>query len=96
MYSLIVSIPVDLSRQDDLSKLEEKGVRGRYASVERLLELENGSTEWRMTTSGSSGGLIPDLLTNNKMPSSIAKVSYFFHLRIHPSYGQQSGRTSFL
>lgn len=77
MYSLIISIPVDLSGQDDLSKLEEKGVRGRYAGVERLLELENGNTEWRMASSGSSGGLVPSFLTNGMMASSIAKVSFF-------------------
>lgn len=78
LYSLIISIPVDLSGQDDLFKMEEKGVRGRYVSVERLLELENGNTEWRMATSGSSGGLLPGFLTDSMMPSSIAKVSYFF------------------
>ncbi|KAF8350470.1 hypothetical protein F5887DRAFT_939379 [Amanita rubescens] len=76
---LIISVPVDLSGQDDLSKLEEKGVRGRYVSVERLLELENGSIEWRMATSGNSGGLLPGLLTNSMMSSAIAKdVPHFF------------------
>lgn len=81
MYSLIISIPVDLSGQDDLSKLEEKGVRGRYACVERFVELENGNTEWRMASSGSSGGFVPSLLTNGMMSSSIAKVNFFFLIR---------------
>lgn len=85
MYSLIISIPVDLSGQDDLSKLEEKGVRGRYAGVERLVELENGNTEWRMASSGSSGGFVPGFLTNGMMSSSIAKVSFFFLIRVQPS-----------
>lgn len=70
---LIVSIPVDLSSQDDLAKLEEKGIRGRYVRVERLLELENGSTEWRMATSSSPGGFIPGFIAQGALPSTIAK-----------------------
>ncbi|KAF7304955.1 DUF3074 domain-containing protein [Mycena kentingensis (nom. inval.)] len=56
---VIVSIPVDLSGDQELAKLEEKGVRGRYVSVERLLELPDGTTEWRMATSSTPGGSIP-------------------------------------
>jgi hypothetical protein len=55
--STIVSIPVDLTEDEALAKLEEKGVKGRYVSVERLLELEDGSIEWRMATSSTPGGL---------------------------------------
>ncbi|KAJ7046974.1 hypothetical protein C8F04DRAFT_1062339 [Mycena alexandri] len=53
----IVSIPVDLTDDQDLVKLEEKGVKGRYVSIERLLELEDGSIEWRMATSSVSHNL---------------------------------------
>ena len=47
--SYFVSIPIDLSGPEDveLAKLEEKGVKGLYASVEQLTELEDGKTEWR-------------------------------------------------
>ncbi|KAG6376205.1 hypothetical protein JVT61DRAFT_2180 [Boletus reticuloceps] len=56
---IIVSVPIDLSADEELAKIEEKGVKGRYVSVERLLELEDGKVEWRMATSSSPGGSIP-------------------------------------
>lgn len=72
--SLIVSIPVDLSPDPELAKLEEKGVHGRYVSVERIMELDNGKVEWRMATSSKAGGLIPQSMTELSMASSISKV----------------------
>ncbi|PBK97070.1 hypothetical protein ARMGADRAFT_1077180 [Armillaria gallica] len=77
---VVVSIPIDLSSPEDadLAKLEEKGVKGRYVSVEQLAELENGNTEWRMATSSTPGGLIPSFLTESTMNSTIAEdVSHF-------------------
>lgn len=44
---IIVSIPIDLSSDPELSKLEEPGVRGFYAAVERIKELDDGKVEWR-------------------------------------------------
>ncbi|CAK5264665.1 unnamed protein product [Mycena citricolor] len=70
---IIVSIPVDLSEDTELSKLEEKGVKGRYVSVERLLELEDGSLEWRMATSSTPGGSIPTYFVEKSMDSKIAE-----------------------
>lgn len=58
--SIIVSIPIDLTG-DELAKLEEKGVKGRYVSVERIMELEDGNIEWRMATSSTPGGSIPSM-----------------------------------
>lgn len=69
----VVSIPIDLSADPELLKLEEKGVKGRYVSVERLLELPNGNTEWRMATSSTPGGCIPDFLVELSMNSKIAE-----------------------
>ncbi|KAK0451072.1 hypothetical protein EV421DRAFT_1209326 [Armillaria borealis] len=77
---VVVSIPIDLSSPEDadLAKLEEKGVKGRYVSVEQLAELENGNTEWRMATSSTPGGLIPSFLAESTMNSTIAEdVSHF-------------------
>jgi hypothetical protein len=71
---MIVSIPIDLSDDKDLQKLEEKGVRGRYVSVERILELENGETEWRMATSSTPGGSIPSFIVESTMAGKIAQV----------------------
>lgn len=69
---LIVSIPVDLSGDSDLAKLEEKGVRGRYVSVECLTELEDGKTEWKMATSSTPGGSIPAFIAESTVPGAIA------------------------
>ncbi|KAG6327390.1 hypothetical protein ID866_11699, partial [Astraeus odoratus] len=52
---IIVSIPIDVSEDEELAKLEKQAVRGRYAAVERLLELDNGEVEWRMATSATPG-----------------------------------------
>ncbi|KAI9446496.1 hypothetical protein H4582DRAFT_569251 [Lactarius indigo] len=75
---LIISIPVDLTGEPELAKLEERGVKGRYVSVESLTELPSGKTEWRMATSSSPGGRIPTLLVENTMASAIsADVPHF-------------------
>jgi hypothetical protein len=75
-YSIIVSIPITLSSPGDeeLAVLEEDGVKGRYASVERILELPGDKVEWRMATSSSAGGLIPQFITDAVLPEAIAKV----------------------
>ena len=73
--SIFVSIPVDLSSDPELAKLEEKGVKGRYVSVESIKELPSGDTEWRMATSSSPGGRIPTFIVESSMGSSISAVS---------------------
>ena len=73
--SIFVSIPVDLSSDPELAKLEEKGVKGRYVSVESINELSSGNTEWRMATSSSPGGHIPAFIVTNTMARSISAVS---------------------
>lgn len=79
---IVVSIPIDLSSpgDKDLARLEEKGVRARYCSVEQLLELpEEGKVEWRMATSSTPGGLIPQWLAESTMASTISEdVPKFF------------------
>jgi len=73
---IFISIPVDLSGDPELAKLEEKEVvKGRYASVESIKELPNGNTEWRMATSSSPGGRIPAFIVDNTMPGFISAVS---------------------
>lgn len=74
-HRTIVSIPVDLTEDQDLAKFEEKGVKGRYVSVERILELEDGSIEWRMATSSTPGGSIPSFFVEKSMDGKIAEVS---------------------
>ncbi|KAF8969642.1 hypothetical protein BDZ97DRAFT_211179 [Flammula alnicola] len=71
---LIVSLAIDLTGKGDeeLHLLEEKGTKGRYVSVERVLELENGNTEWRMATSSTPGGSIPGFIVESTMAKKIA------------------------
>ncbi|KAK0228741.1 hypothetical protein IW262DRAFT_638051 [Armillaria fumosa] len=82
---VVVSIPIDLSSPEDadLAKLQEKGVKGRYVSVEQVAELENGNTEWRMATSSTPGGLIPSFLTESTMNSTIAEDVPHFMKWLH-------------
>jgi len=77
---MIVSIPIDLSAEPELLQLQEKGIMGRYVSIERLLELEDGKVEWRMATSSTPGGRIPQFVTEKSMPGKISEdVPHFLH-----------------
>ncbi|KAI0780672.1 hypothetical protein BD413DRAFT_464425 [Trametes elegans] len=76
----IVSLPVDVSDNAEYAKLEEKGVKGRYVSVERLRERADGTVEWRMATSSTPGGRIPQFVAESSMASTISKdVTHFLH-----------------
>jgi hypothetical protein len=68
----VVSIPVDLTGDAELAKLEEKGVKGRYVSVERIIELPDGGLEWRMATSSTPGGRIPTFISESAMAGKIS------------------------
>lgn len=72
---LFIQLPVDLSDDPELVKLEEKGTRGHYTSVESLKELEDGRVEWRMATSSTPGGRIPNFIVESSMAGQIAAVS---------------------
>ena len=73
--SFLVSIPLDVSEDGELVAKEEKAVKGRYCSVERLMELEDGKVEWRMATSSTPGGHIPNFIVESSMAGQIAAVS---------------------
>jgi len=74
---IIVSIPIDLAG-DDLAKIEEKGVKARYVSAERLKELDDGNVEWIMATSSTPGGNIPSFIAESTMDSTISHdVTHF-------------------
>ncbi|KAJ3995456.1 hypothetical protein F5050DRAFT_1808672 [Lentinula boryana] len=82
---IVISIPIDLSSPEDteLAKMEEKGVKGRYVSIERIVELEDGSTEWRMATSSTPGGSIPSWLAESTMASKISEDVPHFMKWLH-------------
>jgi len=66
---------VDVTGDPNMAKLEERGVRGRYCSVESIKELDGGRVEWRMVTSSTPGGRIPTFFVENSLPSQISAVS---------------------
>jgi len=68
----IVSLPIDLSDEPELAKLEEHGARGRYTSVERLKELPDSKVEWKMATSSTPGGSIPQFIVDRTMAGKIS------------------------
>jgi hypothetical protein len=74
---MVISIPVDLSGpgDEDLAQLQEKGTKGRYVSVERLTELEDGQVLWQMATSSTPGGSIPSFISEGSIPGQIAAVN---------------------
>jgi len=53
-------------------------VKGRYASVERILELPGDKVEWRVAASSSAGGWIPQFITDAVMPEALARVCLTF------------------
>jgi hypothetical protein len=69
---MVVSLPIDLSGHASLLALEEKGVRGRYVSVERLTELPDKKTRWEMATSSTPGGSIPMFLAERSMDKIVS------------------------
>ncbi|KAF8586551.1 hypothetical protein K439DRAFT_1408716 [Ramaria rubella] len=69
----IVSLPVDVSEDADMKSKEEKGVRGKYVSVERIKEGKEGIVEWAMATSSTPGGNIPQFIAETSMPGQIYK-----------------------
>ncbi|OSD08592.1 hypothetical protein PYCCODRAFT_36469 [Trametes coccinea BRFM310] len=86
---IIVSIPVDVSDNAEYAKMEEKGVKGRYVSVERLQELADGKVEWRMATSSTPGGKIPQFVAESSMASTISKDVTHFLEWLHANRGKQ-------
>jgi hypothetical protein len=79
--SIIVSIPVDITGDVELAQLEEKGVKGRYVSVERLQEIDGGKVLWEMATSSTPGGSIPTFVAESSMAGQISAVSSPRNLR---------------
>lgn len=71
---IIVSLPIDVTDSEEYAKLEENGVKGRYVAVERIQELQNGNLEWRVLTSSTPGGTIPQFVVESSMASTISQV----------------------
>ncbi|CAE6338671.1 unnamed protein product [Rhizoctonia solani] len=80
----VINIPFDVGENEGLKALEERGVRGRFTSVDRLLEVD-GKVEWiprqdnpflsrvRGATMYQIGGSIPNFIPERGMPRQIAE-----------------------
>ncbi|KAG9018789.1 hypothetical protein FRB90_009637 [Tulasnella sp. 427] len=68
----VVSVPFDPTSDPDLAAMEEKGVRARYAAVERVQETPDGKVDWRMATASDVGGIIPEFLAAATVPKQIS------------------------
>ncbi|KAJ7453570.1 hypothetical protein B0H11DRAFT_2161301 [Mycena galericulata] len=76
----VVHLPIDLTGPGDeaLRAHEDRGIKGRYACVERITELPDGrGTEWRLVTSSTPAGLIPKALAEKTLPARISLVSSY-------------------
>jgi hypothetical protein len=43
----VMSIPVDVSSDPELTRLEYHATRGTYSAIERVREMPDGSVNWR-------------------------------------------------
>ncbi|KAG8680109.1 hypothetical protein FRC09_018478, partial [Ceratobasidium sp. 395] len=68
----VISIPFDVGENEGLKALEEKGVRGRFTTVERLMEVDD-KVEWMAVTMNQIGGSIPDFISERKMPKQFSE-----------------------
>jgi len=68
----VISIPFDVGENEGLKALEEKGVRGRFTTVERLLEVD-GKVEWMAVTMNQIGGSIPNFISERGMPKQFSE-----------------------
>ncbi|WWC92765.1 uncharacterized protein L201_007724 [Kwoniella dendrophila CBS 6074] len=69
-----ISIPFEHPDCPPKVNNEKSRVRGKYVSVEKVTEIQNGNqVQWRMATSSDAGGNIPRFVTNGSLPNSIAE-----------------------
>jgi len=68
----VISIPIDLSGDEELAKKEEKGIKARYVGVEYFKELEDGGVTWSMATTSTPAGSIPSFVVERTLPGQIA------------------------
>jgi hypothetical protein len=93
--SLVISVPVDLNTStENLSVLEDLGVKARYITIEHLKEYNGGTLiEWRKLLCGEFGGLVPKFCVRRSMPEKLAVVSQLALARLR-LFGEVSGNGS--
>lgn len=80
----MITLPIDLGSKsnENLAELEEKGVRGRFVSVEHLQEVNGDIIEWRRVISIDSGGSISRCWARRHTEKRIIDVSKLSFLLI--------------
>ncbi|PPQ66693.1 hypothetical protein CVT26_009553 [Gymnopilus dilepis] len=70
---IVVTLPIDLSSKTagELSELEEKGIKGRYVSIEHIREIDGDLLEWRQIVGVDARGLIPKFWVHRKMGKNL-------------------------
>ncbi|KIM44102.1 hypothetical protein M413DRAFT_68133 [Hebeloma cylindrosporum] len=73
---IVITLPIDLSSKSDkdLAEVEEKGVRGRFLSVEHIHEIDGDKVEWRRLVCVDPGGMIPKCWTKRNVLSRMVEV----------------------
>jgi Protein of unknown function (DUF3074) len=73
---IVITLPIDLSSKSDkdLAEVEEKGVRGRYLSVEHIHEVDGDKIEWRRLVCVNPGGMIPKCWATRNALSRMVEV----------------------
>ncbi|KAG8980644.1 hypothetical protein FRB94_010045 [Tulasnella sp. JGI-2019a] len=69
----IISVPFDTSGDEAMLAMEERGIRGKYAAIQRIKELEDGHVELRKASTTTMGGLIPDWFITRSVPANMAQ-----------------------
>lgn len=54
--------------------MEEKGVRGRYLSVDHILEVDGDKIEWRRLVCVDPGGMVPKCWAKSHFLSRLVEV----------------------
>ncbi|KAG9056430.1 hypothetical protein FS842_010701 [Serendipita sp. 407] len=67
----VMTVPIDVSSEVELVQQEFRGTRGSYAAIEHVKELPDGGVNWRMITTSTPGGYIPQFIVEKQMPGKI-------------------------
>jgi len=67
----VLSIPVDVTSDHSLASQEYQATRGYYSAISRVRELPDGGVNWRVITTSTPGGMIPQWIADRAMPGKI-------------------------
>ncbi|KAF9005086.1 hypothetical protein BDQ17DRAFT_1353763 [Cyathus striatus] len=72
---IIISLPIDVfssKSRKNAAEMEARGVKGRYACVEHVKEIDGGNAiEWRRVATVDFGGLVPKFFADRELPEKM-------------------------